>query len=681
MPPLVCVRPQCYKTKKVPNRCMAPNPWILWLRDNGGKGMTMQNMKDTYYPWRDDTYQGIPANNKVARQNKMCDVIDIGGPTAYVEHNAQQIQEAAEAAVEAAEVDRDAAATAFQRVVRGMLGRARAQRIMAARDVQIAAAEAAAIAAAEAAASAAIRRKMEGAEQIKESMLILMRKRFDMTMKKMKDAVLQEKLAAKTFVGLSTQLLTKSKIDALKKAAKKYSSEKKFKEVLKSFGKEKLKAKNIDAARSEAQKIIAKERLRETMRIVGKTALTEYRHGEAKSWNAAKTAKYIQEIAAQETFPCSVEEYHYNDLKTVIPIKQRKPQYDICTCIKRALNLPDAERITRVVGRGQGALCFQSKIADEVHVTRLNLISSPNVPRSHPTRQPAIYYAGGRQAQHWNTMPEHEFILGINSHRQMYNAVMNNTNPLMDLKIPKVIQCYMMQFEAPLDANGLVTGPPRRVGITIMENAGILTLSKVIEGKFNKRDFPAINVKNVLTMVGRYMRYFRELGIVHGDAHDGNWIVKRNDTSPTGVDISLIDFDRTCRFQPNSVPDGLKFYDIQLCLANIYNRKRMLGEAKCYDYLQCVYKGYVNYFSNSLTPLRHVESQPRVRSGWRVVVLEHKYFGPIRPEGVLPAGATQQQIMDHRFSIFQTAIHQIFAYLRSLAMQQAQAQARARGRA
>ena len=101
MPPLNCVRPQCYKTKKVPNRCMAPNPWVMWLRDNGGQGKTMQELKDTYYPWRDDNYQGLPANNKVGRQNKMCDIVAAGGPAAFIEFNQQQINNAINAANQA----------------------------------------------------------------------------------------------------------------------------------------------------------------------------------------------------------------------------------------------------------------------------------------------------------------------------------------------------------------------------------------------------------------------------------------------------------------------------------------------------------------------------------------------------------------------------------------------------
>jgi len=41
-----CDNPKCFKTKT--NRCMKPNPWIVHLQKNKGKGLTMEQLSQTY---------------------------------------------------------------------------------------------------------------------------------------------------------------------------------------------------------------------------------------------------------------------------------------------------------------------------------------------------------------------------------------------------------------------------------------------------------------------------------------------------------------------------------------------------------------------------------------------------------------------------------------------------------
>lgn len=98
MPGLKCIYPKCYKTKNGA-RCMAPNSWIMFLRNNGGQGHSRQEMSQLFLQWKT---QNFPLDSTVNdRRIILCNTIANDAPEAAA--NAAAAQAAAELAAQAAQ--------------------------------------------------------------------------------------------------------------------------------------------------------------------------------------------------------------------------------------------------------------------------------------------------------------------------------------------------------------------------------------------------------------------------------------------------------------------------------------------------------------------------------------------------------------------------------------------------
>lgn len=63
-----CERPTCYQTRG--GKCMNPNAWILFLKNNGGNGLTRPQLKQMYEAWKGNNF---PSNSTVAsRREVLC---------------------------------------------------------------------------------------------------------------------------------------------------------------------------------------------------------------------------------------------------------------------------------------------------------------------------------------------------------------------------------------------------------------------------------------------------------------------------------------------------------------------------------------------------------------------------------------------------------------------------------
>ena len=68
-------RPRCHKTKK--RRCIKPNPWVSYLAQNGGKGLSRDEIMHGYKVWKSATFRRFTSSSKAhvaRRQEKLCDL-------------------------------------------------------------------------------------------------------------------------------------------------------------------------------------------------------------------------------------------------------------------------------------------------------------------------------------------------------------------------------------------------------------------------------------------------------------------------------------------------------------------------------------------------------------------------------------------------------------------------------
>ena len=68
-----CVYPKCY-TKKDGRKCLAPNSWIIFLRNNGGQGLSRSQISQHFQTWKQSMF---PENSSVTQRRQiLCSGID-----------------------------------------------------------------------------------------------------------------------------------------------------------------------------------------------------------------------------------------------------------------------------------------------------------------------------------------------------------------------------------------------------------------------------------------------------------------------------------------------------------------------------------------------------------------------------------------------------------------------------
>ena len=68
-------RPRCHKTKK--RRCIKPNPWVSYLTQYGGTGLSRAELMHGYKAWKSATFRRFTSSSKAhvaRRQEKLCDL-------------------------------------------------------------------------------------------------------------------------------------------------------------------------------------------------------------------------------------------------------------------------------------------------------------------------------------------------------------------------------------------------------------------------------------------------------------------------------------------------------------------------------------------------------------------------------------------------------------------------------
>ena len=97
--PKKCVYPKCY-TRKDGERCLAPNSWIIFLRNNSGRGYSRADMSRLFVEWKNEHF---PSESTVTqRRIILCNDIELSINAANeAEQNAQAAQAAAALAAQA----------------------------------------------------------------------------------------------------------------------------------------------------------------------------------------------------------------------------------------------------------------------------------------------------------------------------------------------------------------------------------------------------------------------------------------------------------------------------------------------------------------------------------------------------------------------------------------------------
>jgi hypothetical protein len=569
----------------------------MWLVDQGGKGKSMAQIKDEYYEWRDETaYHEIPANNKIGRRNKLCDIIDRGGPTAHLQFTAAEQEEIVDAGNEAAE---EVAAITLQRSVRGFLGRK-------------------------------IVRKRRAALKISDAIMSRLRKLVGVSFKKMGDAVASEKEAREKFKGLASSKM-KLRVDQILKAA---TDDRKKREA---------RDKLANLAKKAYGPLLAKTALKENAidkikDLASRVATT------ASIKQMGKALLVLNEIGMQRRAPCEMNEEAYSMLERNFSIdrSQFDSDFDVCTYLKVAMKLPKNIRVENVIGHGQAALVLSCSRGNEKLVSRLNVLGEEN----------ETLINRGRYGGAWNMTSEVDFIIGYDVQKQVYDRMMTIPNiTRYNVLVPKPEDKFTTSF-GPVTRGGRIVGPPRKVGVTIMEIAGQYTFDHFIRNYGpaqlrTSQQFYDKMLNDMMYDLGKVIRKLNDNGVYHGDCHLDNLMISpsRSGGKPK---LYIIDFERTLLFDRISleeVPKVVRFYDIKFLLASVWKLRKknydgsgpVLTVPRATKLVIELQKGYMSDgdivhdgFTYKKTPNQHSE------------LFRTRYWGDLEPRGKEPRVGTAE---------------------------------------